>query len=911
MKIFALVALLPLLLSFNSLPAQDFFTENDQSPIIQGTRAYVQYQNEENVDVDVPEELLPLLAGLLLTNDVELNNCQQAIGVWIDKYQALDRRIRAESDPARVTQARQALKAGDFNRVEQILNLKTDYRELASLFPNMFQSQQISTSGAQSPIIIGDQATVSYVVKRVISYQLPERVTKNLLTQLKNEQESRQSLQNAVASKDQIISDWVKKYRAIEVQLKNSPDELSREAYRFFSEGDLDQAMAVLKKLDGSKEQIANASYLQARIMMLQFDNAKFDSLSLEVARYYKQAAALSDDFEMHRDYAMYLAEGTLQYQAALGALQEAKKYVRDDRDLIQILTEEAWVLYFLQNYEGSEKKSREALEIASRRPHQQDTLFLSSVTVSQTSIANCLALKANALQPAPNTMVSSRKSQEQFQKIKNLLVEAVHFDSLSLQTMDSLEKYAQSPADWRLPNRFVSMSNLALRTAMISDYPTSRQVFESTLEFMENNYAKNPFQLIPKYSMALFAYGGFLVNTGDTEAGQNAYEKALGLLESVANSEIQASYNMLRQAYQLTMNAMLFNCQPEKALQLMEELSESLEPYALKNPDGFSIGFQEIDATRVWLMHRLGKEEQGAAICQKLVKAFYKNPVPSYLYIQGSVNSLLSFAQSGYWTYVQQSEFDSAVLFVRSIYPLMDRLRSVSPQFQTMIDCNLLNLDLLQAAALREKGEWEAAKTQLDKIHKKATDFFKADPVSAMAPFLQSARALAKYHSDKGDFKLAKSTLEDALEAFRQRIPEQLQAQFGMFRLATQNDLLRRLAALKDIKAAEPLAALLETELNDRSQLDNEISVLNSSGSFSVEENRREIARGYLIQCEFLQLKLKKTKSKSTKSAIKSKLCELSAKGLQKLCPAWEDTLILELRSKLQSMSEKYACSR
>ena len=132
MKIFALVALLPLLLSFNSLPAQDFFTENDQSPIIQGTRAYVQYQNEENVDVDVPEELLPLLAGLLLTNDVELNNCQQAIGVWIDKYQALDRRIRAESDPARVTQARQALKAGDFNRVEQILNLKKLWRRFYS-----------------------------------------------------------------------------------------------------------------------------------------------------------------------------------------------------------------------------------------------------------------------------------------------------------------------------------------------------------------------------------------------------------------------------------------------------------------------------------------------------------------------------------------------------------------------------------------------------------------------------------------------------------------------------------------------------------------------------------------------------------------------------------------------------------
>lgn len=311
------------------LPGQTTATFGDQSPVLRGVNNSVRYFNNERISGKVPDAVIPLLAGVLIVNKADPASAQfqRAVNAWLEKYAVLAQKIEKMSDPILKSTAARLLAGGNFPEVENLLREKSRYDELVAFFPASYQ-----TAGAQSPILVGDNSTVTYVVNKIIEYKLPESLTQNLLDRLYAQDKKINALSVRIADREQTLESWIAQYRALELQLRDSPDSLNRAAWRYFHQGKLDSALLEINKAQSAAASLGRISFLKARIQILQFDYANYDRSFTEIHKNLQIAALLeSGSPEIQYQYALFFVEFSADNVKRIEVLENAYKAIPAD----------------------------------------------------------------------------------------------------------------------------------------------------------------------------------------------------------------------------------------------------------------------------------------------------------------------------------------------------------------------------------------------------------------------------------------------------------------------------------------------------------------------------------------------------------------------------------------------------
>jgi len=291
------------------------FTTGDGSPILIGAQNKVNYIRKVDIRNNIPESLAPYLAGLIFANknirSDSVKNINASLQVWMNKYFELQRRIAATADSNKKMTCQQYLDLGDFTSVENVLKISTDFRALKKQFPNTYQ-----THGSESPIIIGDYGTVTYVVDQIITYNLPEGLTSNILVQLRVSQDSLRlrvrevsQLRQFAESREIKIREYITKYRIVEKQLQSSPDLVNKRVLALFNKQDFDGALRELERARGSDAAIANNELIRARILMLQLNYQAYDSSVMEINKAYRLCTTFAPTYDRLLEYGKFLDE--------------------------------------------------------------------------------------------------------------------------------------------------------------------------------------------------------------------------------------------------------------------------------------------------------------------------------------------------------------------------------------------------------------------------------------------------------------------------------------------------------------------------------------------------------------------------------------------------------------------------
>ncbi|MEL7161314.1 MAG: hypothetical protein AAFN92_11210, partial [Bacteroidota bacterium] len=284
--------------------AQDKFaaTFGDRSPVIIGAKGTIDYHNSQRIDRQIPEDLLPMIAGLLLTNEVKASAVEQPVLAWIDRYNELRTIINQQTDYGLKAQLLRFLAAGRLADIEDRLTGTTQAPELKRFFPLQFGRGQMTT-GDNSPVIVGDEATVKYVVEQIITYQLPEQLSLNLLRNLRAERNDNARLLNNLRQQRKAVEGWIAKFRDVEQQLKNTSGEIARRAYEKFAKGDLLGALAELEQMEGAAQQVARGAILSAKILLLTPFSEMTDKVVFSIRRKFEQAISLRDSLNDRLDF--------------------------------------------------------------------------------------------------------------------------------------------------------------------------------------------------------------------------------------------------------------------------------------------------------------------------------------------------------------------------------------------------------------------------------------------------------------------------------------------------------------------------------------------------------------------------------------------------------------------------------
>lgn len=327
-----------ILVTISNINAQpgDAITYADQSPIIRGVRNQINYFNEEKKNITIPDYVLPVLAGVMIMNKKDPNSDQfnAAIRVWIEKYVFLNEKISKLSDLNQKYRAVKSLAEGNFPAVEKILNTLSSYDEFEKLFPASYQ-----TTGNQSPILIGDNSTVSYVITKIIDYKLPESLTQNILDRIHAQEKKISELNFKISKRDDIINDWITQYQKLEKQLSNSPDSISQKSLAFFRKGDLDAALNEIEKIYTSNSSIGRISLLKANILLLKFDYLQYEQSYEEINKNFLVAIYLEDkNTEAIYTYAQFLADYSFDQLKKIEILTSAYEKISDDSTTKKIM---------------------------------------------------------------------------------------------------------------------------------------------------------------------------------------------------------------------------------------------------------------------------------------------------------------------------------------------------------------------------------------------------------------------------------------------------------------------------------------------------------------------------------------------------------------------------------------------
>ena len=254
------------------------FTNNSGSAILVGANNKVKYISKIQTRNNIPPILAPYVAGLLFANSTigsDTNSVKTAVTVWMKKYLELKSKILAITDSNKQNTCMRYLDQGDFVSVEKTLSISTNYKALKTTFPETYQ-----TNGSQSPIIIGDFGTVTYIVDELVTFDLPEGLTVNLMRDLKLSKDS-------IRQKNQEVREWFEKYRSVERELARSPGKVNQNAYRLFKQNNFDGALKELDKAGGNDQATASSHLLKAKILLLQLNYKAYDSTVVLINKYF------------------------------------------------------------------------------------------------------------------------------------------------------------------------------------------------------------------------------------------------------------------------------------------------------------------------------------------------------------------------------------------------------------------------------------------------------------------------------------------------------------------------------------------------------------------------------------------------------------------------------------------------
>lgn len=824
-----LLATFTLLLAFSLYGQENTATYGDQSPVVFATQSALRYHNEVAVNEPIPEDLIPLLAGLLITNRVDQKKSDEAIAAWISRYNQLAKAIGELGDTQRAQRARTALEQGDFLEVESLLGIFPEQGQVRSYFPNAFGSA-VSTQGNQSPVVYAEVAEISYVMKKVIHYHLPEQLSVELLRELQFSRQKNKQLTGVIEMRDEAIAQWVNKYREVEKLLANSPDTLTAKAQQYFAQGKLDSTLLVLGELEGTKKQVAKGCYLQARIMMLRFSPAHFDSQNAEIGKLLRQSVTLHEEVEVMLQYGRFLAESVNDYYNANLILTRTKRIAKDTLTLLQIESELGFVQGGLQNVSSMEAHALEALRLCDAYQDQRDTILLSVRNQAYGFLANAYFQKGVNSQ-------GNLQDQAGFSQAQEKIRQAIHYDSLCLAVQDTLDQLMQSPALWRLPNRFILLSNLASRIPTVEPFAEADIVYQEVLGYMRENYGQSPLNLAWYYAQTLLKYGGFLFTAGHSERAAQAYQEAATLTPYFQPDQNLSSYGGLRMVYSSLVGILLFNHQPEQALQETDSLIARLDAYIRTGlSDGGNLK-AELQQFAAYTAFRSGRYTEGISHVEGALSLLEAQPAPSVQFLQGYLSGLSLIAYIGVLNAVGAADATTAYDLLDRSAALVDRTNGMHPQAQLLVQGQLRTIDIFRARVALNFGELSRAKGYLNAVSAEVEGLFFQNPANFQPIIYLMRLTEAALEARRGYPEAAMNILSAANKDYYLNSPQAYRPMVGHYYLLSLSDLLNLKEGRKEDRA--DWAQALDEMIKSYHLPSMEIQVFNQSGSMVLDINR------------------------------------------------------------------------
>lgn len=824
-----IIACFAFLLALSLHGQENTVTYGDQSPVVFATQSALRYHNEVAVNEPIPEDLIPLLAGLLITNGVDQKNSNEAILAWISRYNQLAASISKLEDTQRAQQARTALEQGDFLQAESLLGIFPEQGQVRSYFPNAFGSA-VSTQGNQSPIIYAEVAEISYVMKKVIHYHLPEQLSVELLRELNFSKQKNKQLTGVVAMRDDAIAKWVNKYREVEKLLANSPDTLTARAQQYFAQGKLDSTLLVLGELEGTKKQVAKGCYLQARIMMLRFSPVHFDSLNAEIGKLLRQSVTLHEEVEVMLHYGRFLAESVNDYYNANLILTRTKRITTDTLTLLQIESELGFVQGGLQNINGMEAHALEALRLCDAYKDQRDTLSLGVRNQAYGFLANVYFQRGVNAQ-------NSLQDQTGFHEAQEKIRVAIHYDSLCLAVQDTLDQLMQSPPLWRLPNRFILLSNLASRIPTVEPFAKADTVYQEVLVYMREHYGKSPLNLAWYYAQTLLRYGGFLFTAGYPERAALAYQEAAELTPYFQPDQNLSSYAGLRMVYSSLVGILLFNHQPEQALLKTDSLIARLDAYIRTGINDGSNLKAELQQFAAYTAFRSGRYTEGIRHVNGALSLLEVQPAPGVQFLQGYLSSLNLISYFGVLNAIGAKDAEAAYGILDRSAALVGRTDGMHPQVQLLVKGQLLTIDIFRARAALDFGELSRAKGYLNAISLEVESLFFQNPASFQPVSYLMRLTEAELEARRGYPEAAMNILVTANKNYYLNSPQAYRPMAGHYYLLSLSNLLNLKKGSKENRAG--WAQALNEMIKSYHLPSTEIQVFNKSGSMVLDINR------------------------------------------------------------------------
>lgn len=591
----------------SSIKAQ--VTTGAKSPVIIGSKGKVNYVKEQVINQKIPESLIPYLSGLLFSNSQigsEKTKINSALSVWFKKYNELKVNVDKISDTQIKNLALKSLNEGNFTSVESFLKTKSNYQSLVKTFPKSYQ-----TTGDNSPIIVGDYATVTYVVKEIINYQLPEGLTINLVNELKSKDKliSKQvvklgDLTKSIEDKENIIKDYINRYKAIKEQLRNSPLEVYKSAYESFEKGDFETTLKILDASSINDKSFGESRIIKARILLLQLNNSKIDSTLTEIDKCYSLGVTLSPTSENYFEYGKFLIDNIGNYVGAVPILEKADALATEKTKKINIY-----------NYLGIAYSATD--RVKTNNIHEKAIQLLDEM--EPLTNASLIKLKAQLYANLGFGYSSRFFNVDDIKKGISFSEKAI--DEIDkLQSEDEENKYSKA--------RFLNQRGQQF--ALIADTVKSMESYRKALVFFEKAYTEKPDAYAISLTSVYLNMSEIYYNTARPNVAVDLLKKSLLIVEpkiSVDNRIYYFAYEQLVTA--LLKNYAAMNL-PSNFLESLLDLKEKLDPFFVDDPKVFGIH-------QAWINTDLGE----AYLFQKQLDSAKSYMEPAYKFYSENINAL------------------------------------------------------------------------------------------------------------------------------------------------------------------------------------------------------------------------------------------------------------------------------
>lgn len=591
----------------NSILAQS--TSGNKSPILIGSKEKINYVKEQVINQKIPAELIPYLSGLIFSNTQigsNKSNINEALTVWFKKYNNVKASIDKISDFNTKKLAIKSLAEGNFGAVEELTKIKSNYQELIKTFPKSYQ-----TSGDNSPIIIGDYGTVTYVVKEIINYQLPEGLTLNLVNELRskdkligNQATKLGDLTKSVANKEAIVKDYINRYNAIKEQLRISPLEVYKSAYNFFVNGDYDGALKILEKSTGNDKSLGESRMIKARILLLQLNTSKIDATLAEIDKCYNLGITLSPSAENYFEYGKFLIDYPGNYIGAISILEKADLLTTDKIKKINIY-----------NYLGIAYSATDRIKTNSI--HEKAIQLLDEM--EPLTDKSLITLKAQLYANIGYGYAT------RFFNVNDIKT-GISFSEKAIAEIDKMHSDVEE--DKFKKARF--LNQLGQQYALIADTIKSMESYKRALTFFEKEYANKPDVYAISLTGVYANMAELYFNTARPSMAVPLLNKSIAIVEpkiSIDNRIYLFAYEQLYTA--LLKNYVAMNMGGDILKNLLK-MRRMLEPFLIEDPKTFAIH-------KAWVDTDLGE----AYLFKKQLDSATIYMEPAYKYYAENMNAL------------------------------------------------------------------------------------------------------------------------------------------------------------------------------------------------------------------------------------------------------------------------------